>query len=57
MGGDFVLDSARKELMLLTQIGVLKDRIEKKRSKCSRLNRVDSRTSALIVSAFHRPPR
>ncbi|HEX4750817.1 MAG TPA: tetratricopeptide repeat-containing protein [Bryobacteraceae bacterium] len=29
VGGDFVLDSARKQLMLLTQIGVLKDQIEK----------------------------
>jgi tetratricopeptide repeat protein len=29
VGGDFVLDSARKQLMLLTQLGVLKDQIEK----------------------------
>jgi tetratricopeptide (TPR) repeat protein len=29
LGGDFVLDSARKQLMLLTQLGVLKDQIEK----------------------------
>ena len=29
VGGDFVLDSARKQLMLLTQLGVLKDEIEK----------------------------
>jgi hypothetical protein len=28
-GGDFVLDSARKQLMLLTQLGVLKDQVEK----------------------------
>jgi hypothetical protein len=29
VGGDFVLESARKQLMLLTQLGVLKDKIEK----------------------------
>jgi hypothetical protein len=29
VGGEFVLDSARKQLMLLTQLGVLKDQIEK----------------------------